>query len=365
MKSEDLSKTIIPPETSLKSAMRSLSASPTSSRTLFVVDESERLIGSVSDGDIRRSILNGAGFSDPVSGVMFKSPRFVRHTDKDAEQKIKKFILNEKLYAIPILDETDRILDILFWFDFFESHPLEPAVESYVTNPVVIMAGGKGTRLDPFTKILPKPLIPFGDKPIIEKIMDNFKRYGFNNFLLTLNYKKEIIKMYLKENRFPYNIDWVEEESYLGTAGSLSLLKGRLKETFIVCNCDVFLDNDFKNILLWHKAEKALVTLIGCHKEMIVPYGILEVKDGQLRAIKEKPVYDMILNTGVYVMEPEVLKYITDDKHLDMTDLLAKVMEDNKVSVYPVCGGWFDLGEWKEYKDSLFHLQNKDGNMPS
>lgn len=356
MKSEKIKKIIISPQTSLKIAMRTLSAE--SGRILFIVDENDKLIGSLTDGDIRRAILNGVGFESAISGIMFKSPRFVRQADKNFEQEAKRYTIEEKLYAVPVLDKTNRIADILFWHDFSQDHPSGGHIRQAFTNPVVIMAGGKGTRLDPFTKILPKPLIPFGDKPIIERIMDRFSQCGFSNFILSLNYKKEFIKMYFKENRPSYNIEYIEEESYLGSAGSLGLLNDRIKETFFVCNCDILLENDFNNILLWHKGEKALITLIGCHKEITIPYGTLKVKEGRLEHITEKPKFDMIINTGVYIMEPQVLNFIPDGKPLDMNHLIEKVMPKGKITVYPICGGWFDLGQWKGYKESIYLLEN-------
>ena len=351
-------KLIISPQTILKEAMQVLSAGR--GRVLFVVDEKEKLVGSVTDGDIRRSILNGVSFESPTSEIMFKSPRFVRLSQKDFRDKAQQLIIEERIYTIPVLDDADRIVDILFWYDFLENHPHEDHSKHPLKNYVVIMAGGKGTRLDPFTKILPKPLIPFGDKPIIEKIMDNFHKHGFNNFILVLNYKKDLIKSYFRENQVPYNVEWVEEEEYLGTAGGLGLLKEKLKDTFYVCNCDVFLENNFKDILLWHKGEKALMTLIGCHREMTFPYGTLKVSDGHLKSINEKPKFDTIINTGVYLLEPEALSLISADEKIDMNNLIERTIKKAKVSVFPVCDGWFDIGQWKEYKESLNLLRSDD-----
>lgn len=228
---------------------------------------------------------------------------------------------------------------------------------SRLKNTAVIMAGGKGERLDPFTKILPKPLIPVGDKPIIDKVMENFNKYGISNFVLTLNYKKEFIKMYFKENETPYNIKFLEENEYLGTAGGLSMLNGMVKEAFFVCNCDTIIEDDFNDILAWHKSEKALLTIIGCHKEMVIPYGTLELKGSRLRKINEKPVLDLIINTGMYVMEPQVLELVPPSEHLGMNQLIEKIMKRGKVAVYPISDGWFDIGQWKEYKDSLRLLE--------
>ena len=356
MNKEEINKYLITPESSLKVVMRALNSA--SGKVLFVVDGSEKLVGSVTDGDIRRAILNGIGFERPVADVMFKFPRSIKKSDRNLEATAKKLVLEQRIYVIPVIDDSSHIVDVLFWRDLFEFHPHEPISVEKVENPVVIMAGGKGERLDPFTKILPKPLIPLGDKPIIERIMDSFNKFGFQNFILTLNYKKELIKMYLKENQFPYNVSWVEEEDFLGTAGSLRLLKENVKDTFFVSNCDVILESDFRNILLWHKGENALATLIGCHKEMLVPYGTLEVDGGRLKAINEKPAFDMIINTGLYIFDPKVLDLIGDGEKLDMNHLLERVMKKGKVSVYPVCDGWFDIGQWKEYNDSLYLLQN-------
>lgn len=360
MNLEETQEAIISPSVTLKTAMRLLGGKGAKNRVLFVINDDGKLIGSVADGDVRRAILKGIGFQNSIYEVMFKSPRFVKNTDQEFKEKAKNYVIEEKLYAIPVLDDVGRIKDILFWFDFFNKSPLELHAISSFSNSVVIMAGGKGTRLDPFTKILPKPLIPFGERPIIEMIMDNFNKYGFTNFILTLNYKKELIKMYFKENKSPYNVEWVEEDQYLGTAGSLGLLKDMIKETFFVCNCDVFLESDFRNMLLWHKGEDAIVTIVGCHKEIILPYGLLEMTEGCLKSIQEKPIFDMILNTGVYIMEPKVLEYMSCGENIDMDCLLQRVKKHGKVSVYPVCDGWFDLGEWKEYKESIYHLQNKD-----
>ena len=349
---------IISPEISLKKTMEVMNV--VASKVLFVVNKGERgqLIGSVSDGDIRRAILNSVGSERPVSEIMSKHPRHVRCSEEGYRERAEEYIISEKLHAIPVLDKVDRISDVLFWHEFLEKHPLESHTVSHISNSVVIMAGGKGVRLDPFTKILPKPLIPLGDKPIIEKIIDNFNKYGFNKFSLVLNYKKDLIKAYFKESQYPYSVDWVEEEEYLGTAGGLGLLNGTLKETFFVCNCDILLESDFKNILRWHKEEKSLITLIGCYKEMTFPYGVLKIDAGRLKSINEKPKFDMIINTGVYIMEPKALEFISPHEHLDMNTLVERVAEREKVTVYPVYSGWFDLGQWKEYQESLYLLQN-------
>lgn len=341
---------LISTDTTLKESMQRLNE--TAEKILFVADENDKLLGTVTDGDIRRGLINGFKFSDKVEKVMFKQFTSFFCDEADKKEKAERIMLREKIEQIPILDKNNQIIDVIFWTDIFgEKETI--AEKQFFTNPVVIMAGGKGTRLDPFTKILPKPLIPIGEKPIIEIIMEKFYKQGFQNFIFTLNYKKEYIKMFLRENSFPYKIDWVEEDDFMGTAGSLSLLKDKINEPFFVSNCDIILNADYTDIIKWHKENKNLVTLIGCHKEVKVPYGILELEDGILKSFVEKPNYDVIINTGVYILEPEIIGMIPDNKSINMNTLIEEVSKKGKVSVYPIHDGWMDVGQWEEYKNSL------------
>lgn len=356
MSIEKMRSLIISPDTSLKVAMKTLSLN--SGKTLFVVNSEQELIGSVTDGDIRRALLRGVGFDCPVCEFMYQHPRVVYSMEKYPKEQAEKIMLEEKLQVIPLLSPSKKIMDIFFWYDFFEHSPSQFQEKETLSYPVVIMAGGQGTRLDPFTKILPKPLIPIGDKPIIEKIMNHFSKFGFKNFIFILNYKKELIKAYLKENQFPYNIECIEETKYLGTVGGLELLKTELKETFFVTNCDILIDTDFKSILDWHRNEKAILSLVGCHKEIMIPYGTLIMSDGHLTSINEKPKFDCVINTGVYVMEPHILQYLDRGEYLDMNHFIERVRQKGKVTVYPLSEGWYDLGQWSEYKESIHLLQN-------
>ncbi|MFQ5687813.1 MAG: nucleotidyltransferase family protein [Candidatus Scalindua sp.] len=289
---------------------------------------------------------------------MFRQFTFFFCDEADKKEKAERIMLREKIEQIPILDKNNSVVDVILWTDIFGE---EKALENrqFFTNPVVIMAGGKGTRLDPFTKILPKPLIPIGEKPIIEIIMDKFYKQGFQKFIFTLNYKKEYIKMFLRENSFPCKIDWVEEDDFMGTAGSLSLLKDKINEPFFVLNCDIILNADYTDIVKWHKESNNLMTLIGCYKEVKVPYGILELDDGILKSFVEKPNYDVIINTGVYILEPEIIDMIPDNKSINMNTLIEEVSRKGKVSVYPIHDGWVDVWQWEEYRESLNLLQNK------
>lgn len=338
---------------SIKEAMQKLDA--TAEKILFVVEKANRLVGTITDGDIRRGIINGLAFSDKVKKLMHTDFIKLEADLPDLMSQAKKVILKEKIEQIPVIGKGGIIEDVILWTDILGEKPRVVSISNY-SNPVVIMAGGKGARLDPFTRMLPKPLIPIGEKPVIEIIMDKFFQKGFKNFIFTLNYKKEYIKIFFKENKFPYAIDWVEENVYTGTAGSLALLTGKVKEPFFVTNCDILLDADYQDILKWHTSHGNTMTLVGCHKEVEIPYGILEMDDGRLNKFIEKPNYDMVINTGVYLLEPEAIKLIPKGRPMDMNHLIEEVAKKGKVSVYLVRNGWFDLGQWGEYKKSIKSL---------
>ncbi len=355
MNKTKLNKLLISSDTTLKESMQRLNE--TAQKILFVADENNMLLGTVTDGDIRRGLTNGLTFSEKIEKVMFRQFVSFFNSEPDKKEKAKKIMLREEIEQIPILGENKQIVDVMLWTDVFGNKESTKLKQSFLNN-IVIMAGGKGERLDPFTRILPKPLIPIGGKPIIEIIMERFYKQGFQNFIFTLNYKKEYIKIFFKENSFPFNIDWVEEDDYCGTAGSLSLLKGKVKDTFFVLNCDTILSADYMDILKWHKENNNLMTLVGCHKEIQVPYGILELDHGVLKNLIEKPNYDVIINTGIYVLEPEILHMIPGNQCMDMNTLIENVSKKGKVSVYPIHDGWVDVGEWEEYRKSLEEIEN-------
>ena len=331
----------------------------TSMKILFVIDENERLLGTITDGDIRRGIINGMRFGDRVENVMHRDFIAIGSSEAVIEENTKQLMIENNVEQIPVLNNAGRIINVLLWTDLFGKKP-SLKKKQFFTNTVIIMAGGKGTRLDPFTKILPKPLIPIDEKPIVEIIMEKFYNYGFRNFIFTLNYKKEYIKMFLSENDFPYNIDWVEENNYMGTAGSLSLLRDKINDTFFVSNCDIILNVDYADVLKWHKENGNLMTLVGCYKEVKIPYGILEMDNGVLKNFVEKPNYDVLINTGVYVLESEVIHLIPKDKpSIDMNNLVELASRKGQVSVYPISDGWFDVGQWDEYRKSVKALSDE------
>ncbi|MEW6600339.1 MAG: nucleotidyltransferase family protein [Nitrospirota bacterium] len=328
----------------------------TGHRILFVTDTGERLTGTVTDGDIRRGIINGIQLTDAVSGIMNTKFFSIKADSPDKTREAERVMQKHLISHIPVLDGSGRISDVISWIDCLghQTTPQRQAGEIF-ENAVVIMAGGKGTRLDPFTKILPKPLVPLRDKPIIEHIMDRFFVNGFSRFVLIVNYKKEMIKSYFSDTRLPYTIEFVDEAEFSGTAGGLSLLRNKIDSTFIVTNCDTILEGEFSDFFKWHRDHNNLLTIIGSHKEIEVPYGVLNMNNGLLLDIDEKPRIDLFINTGTYIFEPSLLDHIAPGERIDMDKFIDKVKAADKerVGVYPHWGGWLDLGQWDEYRKSL------------
>lgn len=353
MKSESLKQVLIKPNIPLKNALKQMDKF--GKQILVVVDKKNKLQGIVTDGNIRRAILKGADFESPIRSFMTQNPISISFpVDKNEALKTMK---KHTIRHIPVVDEENRVRDLLLWIDFLnEGEIIYPAKKT----PVIIMAGGKGLRLDPFTKILPKPLIPLGEKPIIEIIMHNFKKYGFHQFHISVNYRAEMIKLYFAENPSDYQIDYIEEKKFLGTAGSLFFVKNKLMDTFIISNCDIIIDADFDNFLSFHKKNKNHISVLAINRRMNIPYGILKMKKGDFETIEEKPEYHFIVNSGVYALESEILDLIPKDQPVDMPHLmLAAKQKGYKVQVYPISCSWFDVGEWDEYKKALKYIETR------
>jgi len=322
-------------------------------QVLIVVDSESRILGIITDGDMRRAIINKVDFNEPVKAIMNKNPVTIYFSDD--KNKALKLMKKYHIKHIPIVDRENKVTGLILWKDFLDNGEVAyPSKDTFV----FIMAGGKGTRLDPFTKILPKPLIPIGEKPIIELVMNNFKKYGFWKFLVSVNYKAEMIKMYFSENSNNHKIDYIQEKNYLGTAGALSLAKDKLKDTFILSNCDVIIDTNFDSLLNYHKENKNKATILAVMRHVKVPYGILKIQNANLDEIIEKPEYYFIVNSGVYVLEPDIIDLIPESKPMDMPELLSLAKERRfKVQIYPINCPWFDIGEWEEYKRAIEYMR--------
>ncbi|KAA0890490.1 nucleotidyltransferase family protein [Oryzomonas rubra] len=325
----------------------------TERRTLFVVDGEERLIGTLTDGDIRRWILAEGSLDGTVESICNTMPCLTT-AGYDLEQ-IKTTMLEKRIGCIPVVNGKREIIEVLLWENVFgevqAGRQLTP-----IRLPVVIMAGGKGTRLDPFTKILPKPLIPLGDKTVIETIIDSFVVCGVDKFYISVNYKSKIIKSYFEELGPAYTIEYIYEDKPLGTAGSLRYLSGKIDTPLIVTNCDVIIKADYSDVVKHHLTNDNDITLVASLKNYNIPYGVCEVENGGiLSRIREKPEYNFLVNTGLYVVKPETLSFIPENEFFHFTHLIEKVKESGgKVGIYPVSEkSWIDVGEWAEYKKAL------------
>ncbi len=331
------------------SLIKALQKMDEAGRKLLIVTEKGSYYSLLSIGDIQRAILRENDLNIPVEKALRPKVRVYYETD-DIET-IKNHIRQNRNEFMPVLNKDGEISNVVFWEDVFEEED-RLKVKKF-DLPVVIMAGGKGSRMKPLTNVLPKPLVPMGEKTILEHIMDSFLKFGSNRFLVSLNYKAEMIEHYLQSLKNPaYNIEFFRETQPLGTSGSLSLIRNKIKETFFVSNCDILIDDDYNEILRYHKENNNVITVVAAIKHYPIPYGILHTaENGLLNKLEEKPGLSFKINTGFYILEPEVLQHIPDNSYFNITDLINKLKDKNKrVGVFPVSEkSWTDIGTWNEY----------------
>jgi len=341
------------PDISVTKALKQIEEA--NGKILFVIDSKKRLMGSLTDGDIRRWILNNGSLTSSIRKIYNKNPLFLKG-DYDIEGT-KKLMIKKKVESIPVVNKDRSIQDILFWKDIFSGKFYK--VKPHLKVPVVIMAGGQGSRLAPLTKILPKALIPLGDKPIAEVIIERFSEYGSRDFYLIVNYKSGMIKSYFDSNHRPYRIHYIEEKEPLGTAGGLRLLPEIKEDSFLLTNCDVLINVDYDKVYEFHKKAKHDITLIGSVRNFVIPYGIVKVKsDGVVSRIVEKPEYHFMANAGMYIIQKRILKMIPKKEGIDMNNLInvAKT-KGASIGVYPVSEkAWTDVGQWDEYHNILNNM---------
>jgi dTDP-glucose pyrophosphorylase len=310
----------------------------------IVIDKNERVVGTISDGDVRRGLLNGSSLDDTIEELYYKTPTLGYITDSKSE--IIKKAISKKLYQIPIVDQDNRLIDI---------EDLASLLEGKVRrNKVVLMAGGLGTRLRPLTDEIPKPLLEIGGKPILETIIQNFVKYGFVDIIISLNYKANMIKKYFGNGeKLGANITYVEENKRLGTAGALDLLTETPKEPLFVMNADLLTTVNFERMLDFHSTENSLATMAVREYEYQVPYGVIEIDDSQITSIKEKPIQKFFVNAGIYVLSPKILKNIPKDKFYDMPTLFDELInKGEKTLSFPVHEYWLDIGQMDEFQQA-------------
>lgn len=307
-------------------------------KVLFVT-RNDHFVAAVTDGDIRRWILKKGNLDAKVKEIANYNPKALLESEKS---KAKEYMKEHIIEALPIIDKDNNILSVVLWNDE------EIVPRRTLDIPVVIMAGGLGTRLYPYTKILPKCLIPIGEIPIIEHIINRFNQYGSDQFHLVVNHKKNMIKAYFNEMEKTYKVDYVDENVPLGTGGGLSLLKGNIKSTFILSNCDILIEEDYEKMYNYHKSEKNLITMVCSLKNIKIPYGVIEISEtGEIEKMKEKPELAFFTNTGMYIVEPEVVDDLEDGKAISFPEIIEmNKSKGKKIGVYPVSeNSWMDMGQ--------------------
>lgn len=315
-------------------------------RLLLVFDEC-KFVGILSIGDIQRAVIKNTSLNEDISKILRTNYTF--SDISDIQSSIKRKMIEQRIECMPVLDENGDLVDVILWEDLFQTQSFKHAD---INLPVVIMAGGKGLRLKPLTNIYPKPLIPIGEKTIVESIMDHFVSYGCHKFYFSVNYKADVIKNYFDFLANPdYELNYFQEDKPMGTAGSLRLLKDQISSTFFVSNCDIIIDEDYASILDYHRQNKNELTVVAALKTYSIPYGtIVTGENGLLQTIEEKPNLTFKINTGLYILEPSLLNDIPNE-FFHITHLINKLKnEGRRVGVYPVSQkDWMDMGDWKEY----------------
>ena len=347
---------IAPTTVTIKDAWKRINLN--SSRILFIIDTAKQIVGTISDGDIRRWVLADKSLNENVLAATNTNP--IIADDSTPRESIRKLLLEKSIGCVPIVNAEREICDVVFATDFLDAPQDSPRKESMPQIPVVIMAGGSGTRLNPFTKILPKALIPIGEKPIIEVIIERFREYAVKDFYISVNYKAAMIKAYFFENHDAYNLEFFEETKPLGTAGSLYLLKDKLNSTFFVSNCDILIDANYKDILDFHTKNSADITIVCSMIHSKLPYGVVQISTGgELKSIVEKPEIDSLVNTGMYLINYAMLDLIPENDFFNMTSLIETVQKrGGRVLVYPVSEkSWVDIGQLEEYQSTLRKLE--------
>lgn len=321
---------------------------------LLCLWEGDSYRGIVSAGDIQRAIIANRDLDTPLSEILRPDVR-VAHVGDDFDE-IKKLMLQHRTEFMPVLNTARELVDVHFWDDVF---PTKKPAFGQIDLPVVMMAGGKGTRLKPFSNILPKPLFPLGETTIAETIMDRFHSVGSRRFWLSVNYRHEMIKTYFDLLADQYDVKYFKEDKPLGTAGSLTLLKGVINETFFVSNCDIVIDADYSEIVEYHREQKNEITMVTSLKHVQIPYGTVESGEGgQVQSLVEKPELTFMVNAGFYVLEPHLLDQIPEGEFYHITQLIDQVrLRKGRVGAYPVSEkSWCDIGEWAEYHETLNHF---------
>jgi len=343
--SVEISTLLISSDQSILSAMKQMDEIR---RKLLIVISNDKFLGLLSIGDIQRALIKSHNLSDKVSSIMRK--KYILAKPDQKEEDVRKIMLRLRAEIMPVVDKQNNLVKVYFWEDLFGETKKGPLFRFNL--PVVIMAGGFGTRLKPLTNILPKPLIPINDKTFLEEIFERFNNHGCDTFYISVNYKAELIEYYLKNQNLPYNLNYFREDKPMGTAGSLYLLKGKIKDPFFVSNCDILIEQDYSEVLKYHQDNHNEITIVAALKSYPIAYGTIETGDnGKLLKLVEKPELTFKINSGMYILDPHLLDEIPNNRMYHITQLIEDVSQrGGRVGVFPVSEkSWKDVGNWDDY----------------
>ena len=331
---------LLKPTSTIKEALKVIDDG--AMKIALVIDEDEKLIGTLSDGDIRRGLLKDLTLTDTIESIIFTEPTVC--SIEDTKETILSLVLGNKLYQIPVVDHSGKPVGIEEVDEL-----LKPTNK---TNRVILMVGGLGTRLYPLTRKMPKPMLKVGDRPILETIILNFKKYGFTNITLSVSYKSEVIENYFGDgSKFGVNIEYIHENKRMGTAGSLSLMKDRPSEPFFVMNGDLLTNINFKHMMDYHLIYEANATMGVREYDFEVPYGVVNIDNGDITSIDEKPVYNFFVSAGIYILNPDSLNFIPHNKFYDMPNLFDTLIQNRfKTLSFPIKEYWLDIGRMEEFE---------------
>ena len=337
---KNLEDIIVRESTSILEALKIIDES--SKQIAIIVDNEKKLLGTISDGDIRRAILKNISLNDPIKNIYSKNP--IVANINNSKEEILNICRSKKIHQIPIIDEKGNLIGLEI---------LDELISKEIKlNKVVLMVGGLGTRLRPLTKNIPKPMLKVGDKPILQTIVEKFSHYGYKNIVMCVNYKLNIIQDYFGDgSKFGVNIDYILEDKRMGTAGGLGLIDEKPTEPFFVMNADLLTNVNFDHLYDFHVTNNSVATMCVQYYDFKVPYGVVNVENTKILSIKEKPTQKYFVNAGIYMLSPDCLKYIPHNQFYDMPTLFEKLISENEnVISFPLREYWLDIGHIDEYE---------------
>lgn len=310
----------------------------------IVSDGDGKLIGTLTDGDIRRGLLSGMTLESPIELIVYRNPTICRTSD--TKETIIQLAVSKKIYQIPVVDDAGRVVGIHEIDELLRSAPK--------TNKVVLMAGGLGTRLGELTKHTPKPMLHIGNKPILETIIENFAKYGFTEIIICVNHLSHIIKDYFGDGSgFGVSIEYIHEKQRMGTVGALSLMRDKLTEPFFVMNGDLLTNINFEHLYDYHLSSQAVATMCVSGYDFQVPYGVVNLENDKILSIDEKPVHKFFVSAGIYMLSSGVLDYIPNGEFYDMPSLFDSLIRDQKTAIsFPIHEYWLDIGRMNDYEQA-------------